>query len=69
MDNNVTITKESIKIYDINGTQVENGNKVEISNTVWPTTLTWDSSNQPPGVYFILIEYDGNSKAIKVMKE
>ncbi|MEZ4724568.1 MAG: T9SS type A sorting domain-containing protein [Candidatus Kapaibacterium sp.] len=69
MDNNVAITKESIKIYDINGTQVENGNKVEISNTVWPTTLTWDSSNQPPGVYFILIEYDGNSKAIKVMKE
>ncbi|MCB9220499.1 MAG: T9SS type A sorting domain-containing protein [Ignavibacteria bacterium] len=69
MDNNVTITKESIKIYDINGTQVENGANIEISNTIWPTTLTWDSSNQPPGVYFILIEYDGNSKAIKVMKE
>lgn len=69
LDNNVTITKESIKIYDINGTQVEKGNNVEISNTVWPTTLTWDAVSQPPGVYFIVIDYGGNSRAIKVLKE
>lgn len=69
LDQAINLSKNSIKIFDVNGKQVEKGNNVEISGKNWPTTLTWDSSNQPPGVYFILIEYDGNSKAIKVMKE
>lgn len=69
LDNAISITKRNIKIFDINGTQVEKGDNIEISGTNWPTTLTWDSSTQPPGVYFIVINYGENTKAIKVMKE
>lgn len=67
LDKAFTISKSSIKIFDVNGTQVEKGNNVDISGTNWPTTLTWDSSTQPPGVYFIVIDYGESSRAIKVM--
>lgn len=69
LDKAFTISKSSIKIFDVNRTQVEKGNNVDISGTNWPTTLTWDSSTQPPGVYFIVIDYGESSRAIKVMKE
>jgi hypothetical protein len=69
LDNAISISQRSIKIFDINGTQVEKGDNVEISGNNWPTTLTWDSNSQPPGVYFIVINYGENAKAIKVMKE
>ncbi|MCK9282638.1 MAG: hypothetical protein M0P71_18630, partial [Melioribacteraceae bacterium] len=48
LDKAFKLSKSSIKIFDVNGTQVEKGNNVEISGTNWPTTLTWDSSTQPP---------------------
>lgn len=69
LDNAISINKRNIKIFDINGTQVEKGDNVEISGNNWPTTLTWDSNSQPPGVYFIVINYGEYTKAIKVMKE
>ena len=69
LDKAFTISKSSLKIFDVNGTQVEKGDNVEISGTNWPTTLTWDSSSQPPGVYFIVVDYGESSRAIKVMKE
>lgn len=65
----ITIDKSDIKIYNITGTEIENGDNVDISNTQWPTTLTWDSSNLPSGIYFIVIDYAGYSRAIKVVKE
>ena len=69
LDKAISITKRNIKIFDVYGTQVEKGDNVEISGNNWPTTLTWDSNSQPPGVYFIVVDYGENTKAIKVMKE
>lgn len=69
LDKAFKLSKSSIKIFDVNGTQVEKGDNVEISGTNWPTTLTWDSGNQPPGIYFIVVDYGDNSRAIKVIKE
>lgn len=69
LDQSISLSEDEIKVFDINGNQVEKGDNIEVTGSHLPTTLNWDSSNQPPGVYFIVIDYGENTRAIKVIKE
>lgn len=69
LEKGILLTQDNITIYDINGTQVENGENVTLNGSNWPQKLTWDSSNQPPGIYFIVLNYGDFMKSIKVAIE
>lgn len=61
-------TTANISIYDVYGNRISNRGDVQITPiNNYSAEMVWDCSKYPTGVYFVVVNYLGNTRASKVV--